>query len=235
MISKNDPEKGIKLSMSASSTADGFAAQSSARGEESDFGPISYELLRQAMTLYEDRITDPNAQCRCITSFAGTLLALKSVDKGNYETLVTKCAQFSAKVVLKPEQCQLVALCAYLFFPADNEHLSSYQNPQRALECLQRSLKLADACTSTNAMYISLFVDLLEHYVYFFEKRNPLITPAYIGGLVALIKEHLINQNEVVSNEKDIKAHFMEVVRHIKQRKVDSEVADLFSQVQIDT
>jgi vacuolar protein sorting-associated protein 35 len=235
MISKNNPEKGVKLYLMAASTADGFASQSSSKGEESDFGPISYELLRQAVTLYEDRITEPNAQCRCITSFAGTLLALQCVDRGNYETLVTKTAQFSAKVVLKPEQCQLVALCAYLFFPAENARLSPYQNPQRALECLQRSLKLADACTTANSMYISLFVDLLEHYLYFFEKKNALITPAYISGLVALIQEHLSHRNAVVPNEKDIQAHFTEVVRYIKQRKADSEVADLFSMVQIDT
>jgi vacuolar protein sorting-associated protein 35 len=199
--------------------------------DEFEFAPISNELLRLAMTLYEDRIIEPNSQCRCITAFSGTLLSLKSVSKENYETLVTKTAQFSAKVVLKPEQCQLVALCARLFFPTADGGQSGYSNPQRALECLQRSLKLADACTSANPAYVSLFVDLLEHYIFFFENKNPLITHAYITGLVALIKEHLSNVNTVGSDQT--KAHFLEVIRYIQQRKEDAEVAEMFSHVEI--
>ena len=35
-----------------------------------------------------------------------------------------------------------------------------YQNPQRALECLQRALKLADASTTASASCVYLFVDL---------------------------------------------------------------------------
>jgi vacuolar protein sorting-associated protein 35 len=127
----------------------------------------------------------------------------------------------------------LVALCAHLFYPADDGGQSKYSNPQRALECLQRSLKLADACTTANPACISLFVDLLEHYMYFFEKKNPLITHAYITGLIALINEHL-NSLNAIGSDKEAKAHFVEVIRYIKKKQMDSsDVSEMFSQIKI--
>jgi vacuolar protein sorting-associated protein 35 len=228
LVAKNDPEKGIKLFVIASSAADRKAAAVSVDNDD----PISYELLRLALSLYEDRITDPNSQCRCVTTFSGAILALKSTSRENYESLITRTAQFAAKIASKPDQCQLVALCAYLFYPADNGGQSNYSNPQRALECLQRSLKLADACTTANPLYATLFVDLLEHYVYFFEKKNPMITHAYITGLIALINEHL-NSLNAIGSDKDTKAQFVEVIRYIKKRKTDADVAEMFSHINI--
>jgi vacuolar protein sorting-associated protein 35 len=231
-LSKSSPEKGLKLYLDASLTADRFASIAKKGVDEPDYAPISYELLTQAVALYEEQISDGKVQYRCITSLSGTLLALRSISKEDYESLITKTAQFSAKVMKKPDQCELVALCAHLFYPVGSGGEMKYNNPQRALECLQRSLKLADACTSINPAHVNLFVDLLEHYVFFFEKNNPLITHAYVTGLVALIKEHLSNLN-ALSSDAEAKAQFAEVVRYIKLRKADAESAELFAHVQI--
>jgi vacuolar protein sorting-associated protein 35 len=231
-LAKQSPEKGLKLFLYASSAADRLATTAKKSDSETDYAPISYELLTQAIALYEEQISEGKSQYRCITAISGTLLALRSISKEDYESLITKTAQFSAKVMNKADQCQLVALCANLFYPVGSGGDMIYSNPQRALECLQRALKLADACTSMNPAYISLFVDLLEHYVFFFEKKNPLITHAYITGLVALIKEHLGNMN-AVGNDGEVQAHFHEVVRYIQHRKTDSDAAELFAHVQI--
>lgn len=231
-LAELSPEKGLKLYLEASLTADRFATTAKKDGE-SDYSSISYELLTQAIALYEEQISDGKVQYRCIAALSGTLLALQSINKEDYESLITKTAQFSAKVLKKPDQCQLVALCAHLFYPVQSSSGErKYSNPQRALECLQRSLKLADACTSMNPAYIHLFVDLLEHYVFFFEKKNPLITHAYVTGLVALIKEHLGNLN-AIGSDGEAKAQFLEIVRYIQQRKIDADAAEMFSEVQI--
>jgi vacuolar protein sorting-associated protein 35 len=231
LVANNDPEKGIKLYAVASSAADRMAAVVSTN-DDTEFAPISYELLRLALCLYEDRIIDPRSQCRCVTTFSGTILALSSITRENYESLITRTAQFAAKIASKPDQCLLVAQCAHLFYPAGYGAQSNYSNPQRALECLQRSLKLADACTTGNPVYTTLFVDLLEHYVYFFEKKNPMITHAYITGLIALINEHL-NSLNAVGNDKDAIAQFVEVIRYIKKKKTDAAVSEMFSQINV--
>jgi vacuolar protein sorting-associated protein 35 len=39
------------------------------------------------------------------------------------------------------------------------------------LECLQRSLKIADVCMSSS-MHVHLFVEILNQYLYYFENDN---------------------------------------------------------------
>jgi vacuolar protein sorting-associated protein 35 len=114
----------------------------------------------------------------------------------------------------------------------------TYRNAQRALECLQRALKLADACTSANPEDIYLFVDLLDHYVFFFEKKCPVISHAYITGLVALIREHVSNlggslgvANPVI---RDAREQYLDIVRSIKAKKEDPETAEQFAPVNTD-
>jgi vacuolar protein sorting-associated protein 35 len=231
-LSSYRQEKGFCLYLEAASTADRFAG---AVDLESELSSISTELVRQAVALYEEQISDSKIQYRCVAALCGTLLALRVISSADYQSLITKTAQFAAKITNKPDQCHLVALCAHLFYPVGGgRDAMIFSNAQRALECLQRSLKLADACTSMNPAHVSLFVDLLEHYVYFFEKRNPLITHAYITGLVALIKEHLGNLNSFGS-DGEAKAHLTEVLRYIKQKSVDKDTVELFSQLQIGT
>jgi vacuolar protein sorting-associated protein 35 len=114
-----------------------------------------------------------------------------------------------------------------------------YSNPQRGLECLKRALKLADACTSANPANLKLFVDLLDHYLFFFEKKNPLITGNYITGLVSLIKEHTDSHGQFGGVDSsavgEAKAHFLEVVRHIKRMKGKPESAELFAEIDVST
>lgn len=202
-------------------------------GDEGDYSSIGYELLVQAYSVYEDSISESISQQRCLKLMVGTLLSTRSLSNEEYEGLITKTAQLSAKLVKKPDQCQLVALCAYLFYPA-GRGCRDYSNPQRCLECLQRSLKLADAATSANPVHVQLFVELLEHYLFFFEKKNPLIAPNYISGLAALVKEHFRNAVSFESAVSDAKIHFLEVVRYIRKKKNDPESAELFAAVQID-
>ena len=52
------------------------------------------------------------------------------------------------------------------------------RDPKRVLECLQRSLKTADACMTSAQPPISLFVEILDHYLAHLEAGNPLITPS---------------------------------------------------------
>jgi hypothetical protein len=112
-----------------------------------------------------------------------------------------------------------------------------YSNPQRGLECLQRALKLADACTGANPANLNLFVDLLDHYLFFFENNNPSISGNYITGLVALIKEHADNLGQFGGVDSsavgDAKAHFYQTVRHIKKMKENQETAERFADIDV--
>ena len=239
MLSRRQAETSVKLYLEMSLAADSFAGSLEEKGKDgTEYAHVAFELLSQGYSLYEESVAEARAQQRCIRMMIGTLLSCKALSKQNYDTLTTKTAQFSAKVTNKAEQCQLVCLCAHLFYPTEGENASKYQNAQRALECLQRSLKLADACTSANASNVQLFVDLMEQYVLFFERRNPAITHAYITGLAALIKEHLNNASSFDGESlpvADAKAHFNALMRYIKMKKTDPATAELFTPIQIES
>ncbi len=225
-----DPEKGLKLYLDVSLVADKFAKLGV--DDASDFSRVSHELLTQAFTLYEEKIEDGKSQFRCVNSLASTLLSSKSLSSEEYEALVTKTAQFAARILKKPEQCQLVSLCAHLFYPVDMGADMEYRNAQRSLECLQRSLKLADACYKSNPVYVGLFVDLLEDYIFFFEKGSPVVTHAYITGLVALIRQHL-NSAAALGGVREIKAQFSALLRHLKERKESDEFKERYEPIQL--
>ncbi|KAL3936155.1 MAG: hypothetical protein SGARI_002680, partial [Bacillariaceae sp.] len=234
---KVSPEKGVKLYLEAAMTADKLGQ---AGDDKNDFGAITYELISQAFALYEETsAADSSIQMRCVQAMIGTLLACRTLSKDDYEGLIMKASKYAAKMLKKPEQCEMVALCAHLFYVVDaDDSTVVYSNPQRCLECLQRSLKLADSCTNTNPANLRLFVSLLDMYLYFFEKGNPSITANYITGLVALIKEHTDNLSQFggsVDNTPvgEAKAQFLQIARYIKEMKSGADSKEKFAGIDV--
>jgi vacuolar protein sorting-associated protein 35 len=229
ILAQRKLETGIKLFLEAALVAD----QLGRLGDKTEYAPIVHEFFSQAFALYEGNPVDSKIQCRCIIAMIGKLVEVRCLGKDEYESLIMKTAQFGAKVQNKPQQCEMVAMCAYLFYVVEEDGTVIYANAQRTLECLQRSLKLADSCTSADASNLSLFVDLLEHYMYFFEKKCPTITGNYITGLVALIKEHTNNLGHMGGPIAAAKDHFLQIVRHIKAMKEKTESSELFATIDV--
>lgn len=227
-MAQDKPEIGVKLYLESALTADRLASKNTT-GQEA-FGSIAYEFISQSFALYEENAGDSRLQSHGIVAMVGTLLACRSLNKEDYESLVMKVAQYSAKMLRKPEQCAMVAQCSHLFYAVSDDGEVAYSNPPRSLECLQRALKLADACTNSNPANAYLFVDLLEHYLFFFEKNHPAISGNYITGLVALIKEHTESLGQSIG---DAKAHFAQIVAHIKAMKEKEESKERFSVIDV--
>ena len=153
-------------------------------GEEGD----AYEFMTGAMTTYEEDISDSKARCSRCSFAAATLHHTKHFTTDNYDTLATKTTQHSARLLKKPDQARAVCKASFLFAtsachasppaaPEDGgeegavtggggELCSSAQDrePKRVLECLQRALKIADACKATG-MHVPLFVECLDTYL----------------------------------------------------------------------
>ena len=64
---------------------------------------------------------------------------------------------------------------------------------------------------------ISLFVEILDHYLAHLEAGNPLITPKYIAGLVALITEH-VETMEAGEARDAVERHYANTRALIKAR-----------------
>lgn len=50
-----------------------------------------------------------------------------------------------------------------------------YRDGKRVLECLQRALRVADACMDASVS-VELFVEILNRYVYYFDQQNETVS-----------------------------------------------------------
>jgi len=187
------------------------------------FETIAYEFMTQSFLIYEENIADSRAQLAAITLIIGTLQTMRVFGAENQDTLTTKCALYSSKLLKKPDQCAAVQLCSHLFWPVamkgrgeTEENLT--RDGKRVLECLQKSLKIADSCMEAN-LNVQLFVEILNRYVYYFEKRNEAVTVKYVSGLIDLINTNLSNMDAKDETAKIIKLHFANTLKYIKYRK----------------
>ncbi len=223
-------EQCFNLSIQAATAADCCVTVAKARGGNvEDLNPIAYTFFTEAFTAYEGGISDPKVQVSSISAMVGSLLACGSIAPKDYENLVTKVTQYAARLAKKSDQCKMVMLCSHLFYYYEGD---GYKNSQRVLECLQRSLKVADMCMSSTPANLQLFVDILDTYLYHFEKQNPMIVDKYISGLIALVNEHInsIGANPVIA---ETKAHFIKIVESIEEKKIEGGTSARFGNIVI--
>jgi hypothetical protein len=100
------------------------------------------------------------------------------------------------------------------------QHIYVYRNPQRVLECLQRGLKIADACSLSTSASVHLFVEILDYYVYYYEIENPVITDKFVSSLIALINEHFDSIGATgLTAISEARVYYTRILSEIKRKK----------------
>ena len=183
--------------------------------DECGFEDLTYDLYVQAFTVYEDSISESRAQLQAITLVIGTLQGAKVFGVDNYDTLITKAALHGAKLLKKPHQATAVHLASHLWWqeaPAteeseegddeakeaaadkasskeDGEGAKAYphQDSKRVLECLQKSLRIANSATE-EIVTVQLYCDTLDQYLYYFDRGAPAVSPRVLPILQILIQ-----------------------------------------------
>ncbi|KAL4885063.1 vacuolar protein sorting-associated protein 35 [Aspergillus karnatakaensis] len=200
--------------------------------DQTGFEEFSYEFFAQAFTIYEDSISDSRAQFQAVCIIAGALHGSRGFSKENYDTLITKAALHGSKLLKKPDQCRAVYLASHLWWVIENPHRGEedakdlYRDGKRVLECLQRALRVADACMDT-AVSVELFVEILNRYVYYFDQQNETVTTKYLNGLIELIHSNLqTDQDEPNPALENPKKHFQRTLEYIRSREFEGVVTE---------
>jgi len=103
------------------------------------FETIAYEFLTQAFLIYEEQIADSQAQFNALQLIIGTLQLLDSFGEENYDTLITKTAMYSSKLLKKPDQCRAIYMCSHLFWSPQREY-------KKGKTCFGMPSKIAQNC-----------------------------------------------------------------------------------------
>ncbi|RQM07336.1 hypothetical protein DH86_00003071 [Scytalidium sp. 3C] len=189
---------------------------------------VSYEFFAQAFTIYEEAISDSRAQFQAVCVIAAALHETRNFSKENYDTLITKCALHGSKLLKKPDQCRAVYLASHLWWAVpivakgEEDEKGLYRDGKRVLECLQRALRVADACMDA-AVSVELFVEILNRYVYYFDQQNEAVTTKYLNGLIELIHSNLQTNQETAAIDMP-KRHFQRTLEYIRSREYEGVV-----------
>ncbi|KAF2724534.1 vacuolar protein sorting-associated protein 35 [Polychaeton citri CBS 116435] len=188
---------------------------------------FAYEYFAQAFTIYEESISDSRSQFQAICVLASALSGCThKFGRENYDTLITKCALHGSKLLKKPDQCRAVYLASHLWWGVGEKEKEdgeagkdNYRDGKRVLECLQRALRVADACMDT-AVSVELFVEILNRYVYYFDQENDAVTTKYLNGLIELIHSNL-NTTDNASALENPRRHFQRTLEYIASRQYE--------------
>ncbi|XWS20931.1 hypothetical protein CRYUN_Cryun30bG0011700 [Craigia yunnanensis] len=185
-----------------------------------DLEHVAYEFFTQVFVLYEEEIADSKAQVTAIRLIIGTLQRMNVFGVESRDTLTHKAAGYSARLLKKPDQCRAVYACSHLFWVDDQDDI---KDGERVLLCLKRALRIANAAQQIanvargSSGPVTLFVEILNKYLHFFEKGNQQITSAGIQGLIELINTEIQSDSATPDTASD--AFLASTLRYIQFQK----------------
>uniref|UniRef100_A0A182FFX6 Vacuolar protein sorting-associated protein 35 n=1 Tax=Anopheles albimanus TaxID=7167 RepID=A0A182FFX6_ANOAL len=182
-----------------------------------------YSLVK-AFSLYEDEISDSKSQFAAITLIIATVEQMTCFSEENAEPLRTSCALAASKLLKKPDQCRAVVTCASLFW-SGKQNGQELRDEKRTLECLKKAAKIASQCLDVGVQ-LQLFVELLNHYLFYFTRGNTQITVSMLNQLIAKINEELPNL-EPTEETKQIEMHYQNTLAHIRSRMEATDASSL--------
>eukprot|EP00795_Rhopilema_esculentum_P001572 gene1572-16023_t len=193
---------------------------------------VAYEFMSQAFAIYEDEISDSKAQLAAITLIIGTFEKMSCFSEENHEPLRTQCALAASKLLKKPDQCRGVSVCSHLFWSgrtidgedAEKGESAECRDSKRVMECLKKSLRIANQCMDPTVQ-VQLFVEILNRYLFYFEKGNDAVNVTILGQLLDKIREDIPNL-ETNEETEQINKHFQNTLAHIQVKKEGSEESE---------
>merc|ERR1712002_33931 len=180
---------------------------------------VAYEFMSQAFSLYEDEISDSKAQLAAMTLIMGTFQQTTCFSEENHEPLRTQCALAASKLLKKPDQCRGVSICCHLFWSSKSEECDGKEmkNGKRVMECLKKAVLIANQCMDSTVQ-VQLFIEILNHYIFFYEKGNDQVTVQVLNQLISKIREDLPNL-EASEESEQISKHFANTIEHLNLRQ----------------
>lgn len=140
--------------------------------DEAGFEEMAYEFYVQSFSIFEESVSDSRSQLQVIGLIIGTLYKARVFGPDNYDTLITKAALHAAKLLKRPHQAAAVLMASHLWWqlpgPKDKgePRFPLVKDGRRVLECLQKTLRIANGCINEYAS-VEIFCHALSKYLYY--------------------------------------------------------------------
>lgn len=200
----NGPLNAFRMCVQCSLAADTAGAEEA-----------TYELFAQALTIYEEYITESPQQVTALAIIIQALQQSTVFISENYDPLAQRCIQHGQRLFKKPDQCRTLLKAAHLYW--DN----NYSDSRGVEETLARALRSADSVMDT-ALSVDLFLDVLDTYLYFLSNETATVTVGSVNNVLKLINDNLQNvESEDPAETKRLKSRLQRIKDFVKSQEED--------------
>ena len=150
----------------------------------------------------------------------------------NHAPLRSQCALAAANLLKKPDQCRGVLAVSHLFWSGASKATEGKptKDSKKVLDCLKKGLKIAKQCMDP-LVQVQLFVEILNHYVLFYEAGCESISQEMMSEMIKILTEELAGL-EQTDDSQQIGQHFSNTIQHIKLKR-EAENSKLYQGIEL--
>lgn len=148
-----------------------------------------YELFAQALTVYEEQITDSLEQNHALAIAVNNLQQFTVFTTENYITLSQNITKHAQHLLKKPDQCKLLIMASHLFW--DNQ----YADGNAVVDLLQKAKRAADSVLD-KTIKADLQLRLLDAFLYFFQNDVITVNASDILGVFNTLRAMELSEHE---------------------------------------
>lgn len=187
----------------------------------------------QAFTLYEESIADSRQKITALQAIVGTLHRCYCFSTENRDALSQSVTSYAAKLLKRADQCRAVCAASHVSWQDDPtstaavpDRQPAVRDSQRVMAGLKRALKVvgaakqqraATARAKRSADHLPLYVEIANHYLYYFNKGVDTMSASVVQQLLELVSSELSQYGDDV--DEDTRTFWEATKKHIDYQK----------------
>ena len=214
LVAQEIPELALKLYSSAATQVNEILV------EPEKFSDICLNYLNCALALLEEGKYSQNIKVELIEDICSNLMKCTILTNEKKEEIIQKLINSSENIPKREDQFRIMLIISQLYY-------TIFKDGQKVLDSMNKARRFADFAM-TNSRNLSLFVELLNKYLYFVDKADDIvdIKKEKIEDIIELIRGHIRTIKNVpgeddISYLDDIEKYFNNTIKLIEKRKND--------------
>jgi vacuolar protein sorting-associated protein 35 len=193
LIAENSPEMALKLYLLSASQVNTI------QSDRNKFEEACASFMNAAMNIYQEEKYNKNNKYYLLSDICGYLLHFSILSKDNLENIIKILMDTGTKMVKRGDQFNAMINISQIYFTV-------LKDGKKVMECINKARKYADFAM-TNPQNLTLFVDLLNKYLYYAEMGDEIVSinAELIDDIIELIRNHI----ETIKNEVSMDSKFL--------------------------
>ena len=214
LIAQERPEFAFKLYITSATQVNEILI------DREKFSENCLLFISSAIGLLEEEKYNINLKVNLIETLLSNLIYYSILNNETKEEIIQKLIKESENMQKREDQFRIMISISQLYY-------SIFNNGQKVIESLNKARRFADFAM-TNPKNLSLFVELLNKFLYFVDKGDEVvdIKKEKIEDIIELIKGHIRTIKSVpgeddISYLDEIEKYFNNTIKIIQKRKND--------------